>query len=411
MNRKKLKKAPWYTYAVAACIAVAFYVLLIRLPDIRQGIDRLIGYFRPVILGCVIAYIVNPLSKYIARTIFKKVRNENLQLAFANALAFFIVIGLLVFFVMILVPQLIDSVMMFADNVDDYIKSIKEMLENWSFTRRFDISSLINSSESLIDRAVEYLKNNLSKILEASATAGKGVLQWIIAFILSIYLLANKKQLISGFGKLFRAMLGEKRYGVFSEFMRKCNDIFTRYIVFNLIDSLIIGGLTAIFMAAFGMQYVGLIAFVVAITNLVPTFGPVVGEVTGGFILLMVRPMHALIFVIGELIIQTLDGYVIKPKLFGNTLGVSGMWILIGIIVGGNMFGVVGILLAIPAVAVIDLVYTSYLMPWLEKRTSRKEAADAEEVTEAGAEGEIPVAPEDRTEGTKEELPDDRQDA
>ena len=116
------------------------------------------------------------------------------------------------------------------------------------------------------------------------------------------------------------------------------------------------------------MPYVGLVSFVVAVTNLVPTFGPIVGAGIGVFILLLVEPWYALAFVIFTAVLQSADAYLIKPKLFGDSLGVSALWILIGVIVGGRMFGIVGILLAIPGVAILDMLYKDYVMPWLEAK-------------------------------------------
>ena len=150
--------------------------------------------------------------------------------------------------------------------------------------------------------------------------------------------------------------------------LRRCHGILKRYIVFNLLDSLIVGSANAIFMAIVGMPYVGLVSFVVAVINLLPTFGPVIGAVIGGFVLLMVNPWHALAFLIFTLVLQTIDGYILKPKLFGDSLGVSGLWILVGVVVGGRAFGVVGILLAIPGVAMLDFLYREYFLPWLEAK-------------------------------------------
>ena len=202
----------------------------------------------------------------------------------------------------------------------------------------------------------------------------------MVAFILSVYLLGERERLKAGAMRLFRAIFGETRSEWVFTYLRRCDVIFSRYIVFNLIDALIIGASNAIFMSIARMEYVGLVSFVVAITNLIPTFGPVIGAVIGGFILLMVKPMHALIFVIFTLLLQTLDGYVIKPKLFGNSMGVSGLWILVAILVFGSMFGVVGILLAIPIVGILDYTYDEYLLPYLERRqkTADETAADSD---------------------------------
>ena len=126
------------------------------------------------------------------------------------------------------------------------------------------------------------------------------------------------------------------------------------------------------------MPYATLISVVVGVTNLAPTFGPILGGVIGAFILLLVNPWYSLWFLIFTLILQTCDGYVIKPKLFGETLGVSSLWILVCIIVGGRMFGVIGILLAIPIAAIIDFIFREYLIPWMHKRRKLKAAPDPE---------------------------------
>ena len=171
--------------------------------------------------------------------------------------------------------------------------------------------------------------------------------------------------------------------------MTRCNNILVRYIVFSLLDGAIVGGANAVFMAICGMQYVGLVSVVCGVTNLIPSFGPVIGAVIGGFILLLVNPWHALLFLGFTAVLQTLDGYVIKPKLFGDSLGVSGLLILISIVLFGNIFGVVGILLAIPLAAIIDFTYEEGILPLLEMRRAKldaEEAADEAEGIENGDE-------------------------
>ena len=124
----------------------------------------------------------------------------------------------------------------------------------------------------------------------------------------------------------------------------------------------------AIFMGILGFPYVGLVTIVVALCNLVPTFGPIIGAVFGAFILVLVKPWYALAFLIFTFVLQTVDGYILKPKLFGDSLGVSGLWILVGVIVGSRAFGMIGILLAIPGVAMLDFLYREYFLPWLDTR-------------------------------------------
>jgi predicted PurR-regulated permease PerM len=175
--------------------------------------------------------------------------------------------------------------------------------------------------------------------------------------------------------RLLRAALPEKRFEGLKAFLKRCHVILNRYIVYNLLDSLIVGGINALFMSILGLPYIGLVSFVIAVSNLIPTFGPIVGAVIGAFILFLVKPWYALAFLIFTVVLQTADANYIKPKLLGDSLGVSGLWILIGVIVGGRMFGVVGILLAIPAVAILDFTYREYFLPWLEKRRQVRDKA------------------------------------
>lgn len=367
MDKPKLRDRKWYPYAVAACIAVLLYVLLIRLPDVRKGIGKFIGYFRPVILGCVIAYIVNPLATLLSATMFRFIKKEKNRYTISCIVAFILVAALLVFSLMILIPQLISSIWTFIDNLDSYIESLGTWLEKIGLSKDLlDLDSIIGSSK--VEDSTKTIMESASIVLSKSMSAGKGIARWLIAFMLAIYLLLAKGSLTKGAGRLIKAIFGEEKYAEITVFLTKSNDVFKRYIVFNLIDSAIIGALNFIFMMIMGMEYAGLITFVVALTNLIPTFGPLIGGAFGAFILLLVKPIHVLFFLGFTLLLQFLDAYFIKPKLFGDSLGVSGLWILIGVIVGGNMFGIVGILLSIPMVAILSFLYSRYLLPWLEKR-------------------------------------------
>ena len=116
-----------------------------------------------------------------------------------------------------------------------------------------------------------------------------------------------------------------------------------------------------------------LVSMIVGVTNLAPTFGPIVGGILGGFFLLLINPWYALWFLIFTIILQTIDGYVIKPKLFGDQLGISSVLVLVFIIVGGRLVGVYGVLLSIPLAAITDFVYRDYLLSYLARRKERKQ--------------------------------------
>ena len=368
----------WQSYAIALCLAVILYVFMMRFGELWAILKSFFGFFTPVILGCVIAYLINPLSMFLSKYVFGFIKKKiRLRTVLSNLLAFLVIILFLVFALWTLIPQIIESIKTFSGNLDGYMEKLNDIIDDLGIPKDLlHIEEFISSSENLLNKLLSYLESNITNILSASVTAGKSVFRWLVAFIMSIYLLADKDRLKAGASRLLSAVMGGKAFSGFSGFLAKCDKICSRYVIFNIIDSFIVGFANALCMTVAGMQYVGLVSFCVAITNLIPTFGPVVGAVIGAFILLMVKPMHALIFLIFTLVLQTLDGYVIKPRLFGTSLGVSGLWILIAIMVFGGMFGVAGILLAIPAVAIIDLIYNSYLLPWLEKRRRKLDGDD-----------------------------------
>ena len=366
---RSIKEKPWYNQAVALSIAVILYVALTHWQGVREALGDFFRYFSPVIYGAIIAYIVSPLAQLFRRTLFSKMKKEKAKTFLSNILAFLTVILFLVFLLLMLIPQLIESVATFAGNLDGYVASLRGMLEKLGVSKSvLDLDQFISSSEALIDTVTEFVKENISVILSTSVGVGKGAVQFFIAFLLSIYLLSDKNRLKNGVKQLITAAFGGRKAEDMIRVVRRCHVILKRYIVFNLLDSLIVGVANAIFMAIVGMPYVGLVSFVVAVINLVPTFGPVIGALIGGFILVMVNPWHALAFLIFTLVLQTIDGYILKPKLFGDSLGVSGLWILVGVVVCGRAFGVTGILLAIPGVAMLDFLYREYFLPWLERR-------------------------------------------
>lgn len=379
MNRfYGLLEKRWFANTAAGCVTVLVYLLLSHFGTVWKGLGTFVGFFSPLIGGCVIAYIANPVARLFERTVFRGVKKPGTQWMLSILLTVVAMLLVLSLLLMTLIPQLVESVTTFVGNLRGYAASVQAWIEGIGLNHAgtaLDLQNLVESWEQILETVVSYISENSTKIISVSTSAGKGVFNWVIAFILSIYLLAAKKSLKSGALRLLRALMRPGRYEIVLGFLRRCDGILNRYVIFNLIDSLIVGVANAVFMSIAGMQYTGLVSMVVAATNLVPTFGPVVGAAVGAFVLVMVKPVHALIFLIFTVVLQLFDGYILKPRLFGNSLGVSGLWILVAVIVGGRMIGIVGILLAIPFVAILDHIYKESLLPALERRRARRDEA------------------------------------
>lgn len=374
MFRKKLESKSWYAYTVAICAGVVLFVLLTNFSALREGFWKFLGYFAPVLWGCAIAYLVNPLARFYDRSIFRGIKSGKAQAIASNTVAFITVVLVIISAIVMLIPELISSISQFAGNMDQYVETLNGLLKQLGISSKdIGLGKWTESSGILLVSASDFIKQNLDEILATSANAGKTAIQWLIAFMLSIYLLANKNNLKAGLKRFLKALLNESQFEKTRTYLRRSNNILNRFVVFNILDAVIVGTVNMIFMLIMGFPYAWLISVVVALTNLVPTFGPFVGGGIGMFILLLVKPWYALAFGIFTLILQLIDGYVIKPKLFGGSLGVPALWVLIAIVVSGKMFGVVGILLSVPLIAILSFTYNDYFMPWLENRPKKNE--------------------------------------
>ena len=375
---QNLMQKRWFSNAVAGCITVAVYLLLSNIGTVWSGITQFIGYFSTVIGGAAIAYLMNPLAKLYDRKVFRRLKKDSLRWSLSVALAVTTVVLFLILILVILIPQLLESITNFVTNLGPYATSLLRKLNDFGLSfsdsnKAKLMKELLESSEDVLNKLVEYITDNFPKIISASTTAGKGVINWGIAFVISVYLLAAKTKIKAGIRKLMKATMSDKVYDDSVEFLSRCNAILNRYVICDLLDGLIVGAANAVFMAVCGMQYIGLVSVVVGVANLIPTFGPLVGAVIGTFILLMVNPIHAFLFLIFTIILQTIDAVVIKPKLFGNTFGVSGLLILVALVISGKVFGIIGIIFSVPVVAIGDYVYREILIPRLELRKNEPE--------------------------------------
>lgn len=373
LNGKWVKKK-WVSYTIATCSAVILYMLLSNIDSISEGFSSFYSFMRPVVTGLIIAYIFNPVSKLFEDHVFKKVKNEGTKWKLSVGFSILTILIAVILLFVALIPQLVDSIATFAGNLGGYVDALQELLREYEDDNflGLNIGSIANMGDKILSSFSANFTSNMGNVVNTSANIGKSFFDLVLAFILAVYLLLDKNRLKSGISNLLRLVMRPERFEAAGDFVRRCNDIIIRYISFDIVDGIIVGIVNAIFMLIAGMPYAVLISVIVGITNLAPTFGPIVGAAIGGFILVLVKPWYGLAFIIFTVIIQTIDGYILKPKLFGESLGVSPLMILVSIILGGRLFGVGGILLAIPFAAIIDFVYRDYCLKKLEEKHSKR---------------------------------------
>ena len=358
------------------------YVLLTHLSGIGNFFSAFKDVLSPVFCGAVMAYLMNPLCNSFERKLFGKVKKDKLRHSLAVITTVVLVMIAIVLLFIALVPSLVKSVSVLFSNVPSYLENLESNIDKVSVNLEkfgLDMDQIESTIEKSLSDLFKVVPENIGTILSTSVSVGSSLFNLVIGFILAIYFLSGKEGFRSGFRRLRHAFMTDKAYQTHTVFWKKCHEILIRYIGFDVLDGIIVGIINALFMVIARMPYVSLISVVVGVSNLIPTFGPVIGAVIGAFILVLVDPMQALIFLIFTMVLQLIDGYILKPKMFGGSLGVPAAWILISIVVGGKIFGIPGIVLGIPFAAIISFVYEELVMPLLLKRKAKREMQETEE--------------------------------
>ena len=370
--KEKLSEKKWYNPAVAACVGVAFFVLLTNLRTVITSVGFFLGSFNSIMLGVIFAYILNPLAKFFERRVFCRMKAGNTRWYLSVTLGVVTALLALILLIGTLIPQLAQSISDFAENFDGYSTALINMLKGSPLESVINAENLQTLSQNAMTSISGFVSDNAGKILSIAADSGKGILTTVISLIVAVYLLADKNGVLEAWWRFMKAVMRPKTADGVMTFIRRCNSILMSYLGQSILESVIVGAINALFMTLCGMKYVGLISVIVAVTNLIPNFGPIIGGVIGAFVLLLVNPLHSVMFIVFAIVLQFVDGYILKPKLFSGSLGVSGLLILIAGIVLGEIFGVLGMLLSIPAAAILSFVYRDYFLPWLERRRQQE---------------------------------------
>ena len=385
---KELLEKKWFAYTFAACIAVILYVTLTHFSGIGDFFSAFKDVVSPVFCGMVMAYLMNPVCKFFEKSILRKIKKDRIRHIIAVILTVTLVVLLVALLFIALIPSLVQSVSVLISNIPVYLTNLESNLDKLSENlSKFGIN--VNDIERSVEKSftdfISGIPENMGTVFSTSVSVGSSLFNLVIGFILAVYFIADKENFKSSIRRIRHALLTDKKYASHTAFWKKCHEILIRYIGFDVLDGVIVGVINAIFMVIAGMPYVPLISVMVGVTNLVPTFGPMIGAAIGAFILVLADPMMALIFLIFTLVLQLVDGYVLKPKLFGGSLGVPAAWVLISIVVGGKLFGVAGIILAIPFAAIVVFTYEELFMPLLLEHKAKKEKIEAvEEKSEEG---------------------------
>ena len=378
------------TLLTVIILSVIFGVTLINIGTVFNAIKKVISIFSFVIYGIVFAYLMNPVLKLVEKLIQRIFARSNMTERGLRKLSrgIGVLVSLMVFIALVygllamVIPQLVESIeeTFSQENLQNYYVKITSWLKN--AVRGTFLESWLEQNDP-IQAVQNWLSQKEQDIIKMLGDAfsevygvAKAIFNMVIGLVVAVYLLISKEKFIAQVKKIVVAAFKPKLADRIFEIGRLTNRSFGGFMVGKLIDSLIIGLLSYIGMIILGLPYALISSVFVGITNIIPFFGPLIGIVIGGVLILLQSPMQALYFLIFEIILQQVDGNIIGPRILGGRLGISDFWILVSITVFGSVFGFGGMLLGVPVFTVIYTLTAEAVRNALHKKTFPEQTED-----------------------------------
>ena len=346
-----MKNSKWkLTQRVASNIivviaGVAFFLALSNFDAVKEQLASWVRIFAPFIWGLALAYLLDGPVRFFE----KKFHGHR---GFAIVLACVLAVIVVSFLIGMVVPQVVESLMMLLNRVPEYMENLNQFIKS-SNINLDGAEELIGSYQELLTRVTGLISAMLPKVVGYGMAIGSGLVSAITAVISSIYMLMSKDKLLRQLKKVVLAAFPLPRARRVLEECHHANQVFSGFINGKLIDSTIIGIICFVGMSLFRMPFAVLISVIVGVTNIIPFFGPFIGAIPSILILLIINPWDALGFAVFVLALQQFDGNILGPKILGDSTGLSAFWVLVAIIVGGGLFGFVGMVVGVPAFAVL----------------------------------------------------------
>jgi len=361
VNKKTLFR---FFLGVAACIVL--YWLLNERENVKHVWTTILNILSPFILGGCLAFIANVPMRFFESK-FAKVQNLALRRAIALVLTFIAVAIVFGGVFLLLIPQLIETIENFIPAVYDFLIKIevavnKFLENNPEAMEYFQTSSGSGSQDlaTLVQKFASVLGNSVTTILQGAVytigSVASFAMDLFVAIVFAVYCLFQKETLARQGRKILYAFSKERFADRVIYILRLSNSTFSNFLSGQCIEVCILGAMIAVSMAILKMPYIPLVSVLVAVTAFIPIVGAWIGCFVGAFFMLVSDPMQAVWFVVMFLVVQQIEGNLIYPKVVGTSIGLSGMWVIVAISVGGDLFGIVGMLLMIPFASVLQTI-------------------------------------------------------
>lgn len=350
------------------------YMLINNWSGTKKFIYNLFGVLSPFFAAVLIAYFVSPIVGRYENIIHKYIAkggHNKLVKILSMVFAYITVIGFIIIAFVFVIPQIGESISELASNMpvvySHILKMLKELQYKYPEINVNVITDRLNEMvPDIVDYGTDIVGHVVPMIFSVSVSIVRGVINLLLALFISIYMINGKNLFRYQAKRVVYALFEEKKGDIICNTCRECNDIFSAFLISKAVDSLIIGCICCVLMNILRLPYTVLISVIVGITNMIPYFGPFIGAVPGVIIYLCTSPRQAIIFVIMILVLQQFDGLVLGPRLLGQSTGLNPMWVIFAITVGGAYFGVLGMFIGVPVVAVIGFLANKFIKYKLE---------------------------------------------
>ncbi len=365
----------WMFFGALAVFFIVAYCT-VNVDSFSSVFTRLGDILSPLIIGCFIAYLCNPILKFYEYLIFRKLGKGNFRLGLSLFCTFLTLLGIMAVIIAMIIPELYRSISDLVFNYEKYLNGLLGFVQSIinklppEVSEQIDISDMqkleqfirdiFGSTEDLMKDILDKVKNyvfdtNLIGNIWAFLSKIFGfIVDFVLGLFIAFYILSSKEKRLAQINKFRAAYLNEKQDSKVTEIVTLVDKTFGSFFKGVLLDAVIVGVLMFIGLSIFHVsEYNLLIAAICAITNIIPVFGPLIGAIPSGLIVLITNPERFLVFIILVLVIQQLDGNILVPLIQGNNTGISSLAVLISITVMGGLFGVAGMIIGVPVFAVI----------------------------------------------------------
>ncbi|MBR3840491.1 MAG: AI-2E family transporter [Erysipelotrichales bacterium] len=351
---------PWVLFA---CICCALGVIVIKFDHIFMFIARFIGLLTPLFYALVIAFIINIPMKHIERKIveyFPRIEGKKYLRAISIVSSFILVITIVSVIVMLLAPQIYDSIGGLVVNISGIIDNVEDFFNGLLTSAGIDYQITLDTIfsmpwEDLFNNIQAYINTFINQFIKNARGFSGTIGNLFVGFMLSLYLLSGKEGFLVGLKKALYAVFGTKLSKQILRIGRLSNDIFEHFISGQLIEMFILAGIFYIGLSIFRIPYALLISVITGISGIIPIFGAIVAMTFGCILVLgyTMKISQVVLFIILFQVIQQFENNVIYPRVVGSSVGLPGIFVLMSIIVFGDLFGAVGMIIAVPSMAVI----------------------------------------------------------